>query len=75
MGDATTVVARRDIASNEELTIDYATYTVSSSWRMICRCDSPHCRHIITGDDWQRAKLQERYQGHFSYSFTIVMTE
>ncbi len=66
MGDATTVVARRDIASNEDLTIDYATHTVSSSWRMICRCDFPHCRHIITGDDWQRAELQERYQGHFS---------
>ncbi|MDQ6601691.1 MAG: SET domain-containing protein-lysine N-methyltransferase [Chloroflexota bacterium] len=66
MGDATTVVARRDIASNEELTIDYATHTVSSSWRMICQCGSPHCRHIVTGDDWQRVELQARYQGHFS---------
>lgn len=68
MGDATTVMARRDIAPNEELTIDYATHTVSAGWCMEsdCRCGSPLCRRVITGSDWRRAELQERYAGHFS---------
>jgi uncharacterized protein len=68
MHDATTVVARRAIARDEELTIDYATHTVTPSWQMEveCRCGSPLCRHIITGNDWQRPELQERYRGHFS---------
>lgn len=66
MGDATTVVARREITANEELTIDYATHSISPSWHMVCRCGSPQCRHIIIGDDWQRPELQERYKDHFS---------
>lgn len=68
MGDATTVLARRNIAPDEELTIDYATHTVSAGWRMAsdCHCGSPLCRHVIAGNDWQRAELQERYAGHFS---------
>jgi hypothetical protein len=68
MRDAITVEARRAIARDEELTIDYATHTVTPSWRMEteCRCGSPLCRSIITGNDWQRPELQERYRGHFS---------
>jgi hypothetical protein len=68
MRDAITVEARRAIARDEELTIDYATHTVTPSWRMEteCRCGSPLCRHIITGDDWQLPELQRRYRGHFS---------
>lgn len=66
--DARTIVARRDIARDEELTVDYALFTVTSSWVMECpcRCGSPLCRHSITGDDWRRPELQERYRDHFS---------
>jgi SET domain-containing protein len=66
MLDATTEVARRDIAAGEELTIDYATSTVLSSWRMERRCGSPLCRVVIIGDDWRRPDLQARYRDHFS---------
>ncbi len=68
MADAITIVARRGIARDEELTIDYALFTVTPSWTMECqcRCGSPLCRHRITGNDWLRAELQERYKGHFS---------
>ncbi len=68
MRDAITVEARRAIAQNEELTIDYATHTVTPAWQMDveCRCGSPLCRHTITGNDWQRPELQARYRGHFS---------
>ena len=68
MRDARTIVARRDIACDEELTIDYALFTVTPSWAMecACRCGSALCRQIITGNDWQRPELQERYRDHFS---------
>jgi uncharacterized protein len=66
-GEAT-LVARQDIESGEEATVDYALFTTQSNWMLDarCRCGSPHCRRIITGDDWMREDVQERYQGHFS---------
>lgn len=68
MADEVTVVARRDIAAGEELTIDYALQSglPVDLLGTPCRCGSPSCRGVITGNDWQRKELQERYQGHFS---------
>ena len=67
MRDEVTVVARRDIAADEELTQDYALYTSSPTWSIKpCRCGMPACRKEITGNDWQRADVQERYRDHFS---------
>lgn len=67
MSDEVTVVARRDIATGEELTQDYALYTASPTWSMQpCCCGTPFCRQIITGNDWQRPDVQERYRDHFS---------
>jgi uncharacterized protein len=67
MRDEVTVVARSDIATGEELTQGYALYTTSPTWIMKpCRCESPACRHVITGNDWQRPEVQERYRDHFS---------
>jgi uncharacterized protein len=61
MGDEVTVVARRDIATGEELTQDYALYTTSPTWIMKpCRCGMFNCRQVITGNDWQRPDVQER---------------
>ena len=68
MEDEGTLVARRDIGSGEEVTVDYALFTTQSNWMLDtrCRCGSPHCRRIITGDDWMREDVQERYRDHFS---------
>ena len=67
MRDEVTVVAQRDITAGEELTQDYALYTASPTWTLkACRCGTPVCRHVITGNDWQRSDVQERYWGHFS---------
>jgi hypothetical protein len=68
MADEVTVVARRAIAAGEELTIDYALQSGLPLDLLgePCRCGSPACRGMITGNDWQRKELQERYQGHFS---------
>jgi uncharacterized protein len=68
MDDEVTLVARRDIEAGEEATVDYALFTTQSNWMLDnrCRCGSPHCRRVITGDDWRRKDVQERYRNHFS---------
>lgn len=64
--DATTVVARRAIAKGVELTIDYATHTISPSWYLRCRCGTADCRGSISGNDWKLSVLQERYGRHWT---------
>ena len=66
MKDAVTVIARRDIQRGEEITIDYAMFTVSPDWSMECNCGSMLCRRVVTGNDWKLRELQERYKGHFA---------
>jgi SET domain-containing protein len=59
-------VAMRDIETGEELTHDWAT-TDDDSYEMQCGCGSVNCRKIITGRDWQRPELQEKYRGYISW--------
>jgi hypothetical protein len=68
MADEATLAARRDIEAGEEVTVDYALFTTQSNWMLDsrCHCGSPDCRRIITGDDWRREDVQERYRDHFS---------
>ena len=61
-----TFVAMRDIAAGTELTIDYAMIDGDPDERMECACGAPTCRGVITGNDWRRSELQERYAGYFS---------
>jgi SET domain-containing protein len=58
-------VALRDVAPGEELTHDWAT-TDDDTYEMACRCGAPSCRGTVTGQDWRRPELQERYRGHMS---------
>ena len=58
-------VAMRDIASGEELTHDWAM-TDDDEGAIDCRCGSARCRGRVTGQDWRRPELQERYRGYFS---------
>ncbi|HKD11693.1 MAG TPA: SET domain-containing protein-lysine N-methyltransferase, partial [Thermoanaerobaculia bacterium] len=57
--------AMRDIAAGEELTHDWAM-TDDDEERMECRCGAPGCRGVVTGQDWRRPELQEKYSGWFS---------
>jgi len=59
-------VAMRDIEAGEELTHDWAT-TDDDTYRMECRCGAPTCRKIITGQDWRRRDLQEKYGRFMSW--------
>lgn len=57
-------VAMRDIEPGEEITYDYAM-TDSGDYDMECFCGKPNCRGRVTGADWMRPELQERYRGYF----------
>ena len=58
-------VAMRDVAAGEELCLDYALIDDYDD-RMECHCGAASCRGIVTGRDWQRPELQERYGSYFS---------
>ena len=60
------LVAMRAIAPGEELTIDWAT-TDDLDYVMDCHCGSPRCRGTVTGKDWMKPELQDRYAGWFCW--------
>jgi SET domain-containing protein len=59
-------VAMRDIQPGEELTHDWAT-TDDDSYELQCHCGAQNCRGIITGQDWRRKELQQKYQGYIAW--------
>jgi len=69
LADEVTLVARRDIAAGEEITLDQGTWNFDDSeytWDgMDCGCGTANCRRRLTEKDWMRADVQERYRGHF----------
>ena len=64
-----TFVAMRDIDAGEELTHDWAM-TDDDDYSVECKCGATTCRKILTGKDWQRPELQEKYAGYFSAYLT-----
>jgi hypothetical protein len=67
------LVAMRDVAPDEELTIDWAT-TDDGDHVLECRCGSPHCRGTVTGKDWMKPELRTRYAGWFCWFLQRKMT-
>ena len=59
-------VAMRDIAAGEELTHDWAT-TDDLDYEIECTCGRANCRRTITGKDWMKKELQEKYKGWFCW--------
>ena len=60
------IVAMRDIASGEEITIDYAMTEADFWYRLECDCQSKNCRGVMKGTDWRNKDLQKKYEGFFS---------
>jgi hypothetical protein len=60
------LVAMRDIERGEEITYDYAMSDGSPYDEFACSCGTPHCRGHVSGEDWRRAELWQRYAGYFS---------
>jgi uncharacterized protein len=61
-----TLVAMRNIQSNEEICFDYAMSDSSDYDEFDCHCGEAACRRKVTGNDWKLPELQERYNGYFS---------
>jgi hypothetical protein len=60
------LVAMRDIGAGEELCFDYAMSDCTPYDEFDCGCGAPTCRRSITGEDWKRPELWERYRGFFA---------
>ncbi len=63
--DGLNVVARRPIAPDEEITLDYATFCGSTMEAFSCTCGSAQCRGTITGNDFM-TPIVEAYGAHVS---------
>jgi SAM-dependent methyltransferase len=61
-----TLVAMCEIAPGEEVCYDYAMSDGSPYDEFDCICGAPTCRRRVTGNDWSRPELWERYAGYFS---------
>lgn len=47
--DGLNVIALKDIAKGEELTLDYAVFLDEHMESFVCRCGTPECRGLISG--------------------------
>jgi SET domain-containing protein len=69
LADETKLVARRDIAAGEEITLDQGTWNFDDAEYAddgtTCMCGAVSCRGVLTENDWRRTDVQERYRGHF----------
>ena len=63
---ATVLGSIRDIEVGDELTFDYATCDSSDYDEFQCLCGEPTCRGVVTGLDWTKPELQDKYAGWFS---------
>jgi hypothetical protein len=59
-------VAMRHIQPGEKLTHDWAT-TDDETYAIPCHGGGANCRGMITGQDWRRRDLQEKYQDYMSW--------
>ena len=60
------LVAMRDIEAGEEITYDYAMSDGSAYDEFECGCGAAACRGRVSGEDWKRGELWQRYAGYFS---------
>jgi D-alanine-D-alanine ligase len=64
--DGLNLVARRDIAAGEPLTVEYATFCGPEMRPFECQCGSTSCRGTIRPEDSRLPQIRERFQGHAS---------
>ena len=68
VGGNVLIVAMRDIAAGEELTMDYAVEWADPELELApCSCGNSTCRERVTGNDWKNPELQKKYAGYFSW--------
>jgi SET domain-containing protein len=60
-----TFVAMHDILKDEELTVDYA-FIDNEDYSFNCTCGAENCRGTVTGYDWKRKDIQDKYFDYFA---------
>ncbi len=69
LADDVTLLARRDIAAGEEITLDQGTWNFDDAeftWDGAqCGCGAPDCRKVLSENDWMLASVRTRYREHF----------
>lgn len=60
------LVAMRNIRPGEQVCFDYAMSDGSDYDEFECSCGSKLCRRKVTGADWRKKSLWQRYDGYFS---------
>ncbi len=60
------LVAMRGIRPGEEVCFDYAMCDGTPYDEFACSCGAQNCRGEVTGQDWKRPELRERYAGYYS---------
>jgi uncharacterized protein len=66
LAGANTLIARRDLVVDDEITYDYATSDANPYLGFACRCGTAACRGEVTGEDWSDPRLQADYGDAFS---------
>jgi hypothetical protein len=66
------VIARRDIQPEDELTIDYSQAEATENWEMECNCHNSNCRGVIRSIQFLPREIFARYEPHFSPYFRQV---
>ena len=61
-----TLVAMRTIERGEEICFDYSMADGCDYDEFACHCGSASCRRQISGEDWKRPELLDRYAGYRS---------
>ena len=56
----------RTIERGEEVCFDYSMADGCDYDEFVCHCGTSSCRGRISGDDWKRPELLERYVGYRS---------
>ncbi|HTO09897.1 MAG TPA: SET domain-containing protein [Myxococcota bacterium] len=60
------LVAMRALEPGEEICFDYAMSDGTPYDEFTCGCGADTCRGKVTGEDWTRPELWDRYRGYFS---------
>ena len=67
--DEVTIVAKRDIGSGEEITLDQGMWNFNDKAytdnEEPCSCGAKDCRKVLTENDWKIPSVQEKYKDHF----------
>jgi len=60
------LVAMQAIPPGAALTYEYATSDGGPYDEFVCQCGASSCRGVVTGSDWMRPDIQDRYRDWFS---------